>query len=199
MGYYTRVLSKRPECPWSESLQQSLDTDWPRHDGAGEQRMKPTKPALPNAGRRLWLVMLMRAVTLVSALACMSCSNQLTAPVGCEGWPEVTLLSIEPPSGTTLGRNTHVKIEATFRYRSCRDGRVSFLVQDQSERSVPLLPDAAGFIPNVRLPVGSGTATLTGTVIVPSTPTSLSLRGRFEYIGIWSGSTDVFAATYVVQ
>jgi hypothetical protein len=139
-----------------------------------------------------------RAVVLAAAIVATSCSDNPGAPTPCGGWPEITLLSISPPSGTAVPRGRPVAIDATFHYSSCREGRVFTLIQDENERAVNALPEADGSVPNTHLPPGTGTERLRATVVVPGGPTRLSVHALFQYIGVRSGSTQVFTVIYPV-
>jgi hypothetical protein len=112
--------------------------------------MAPLRPAL-------------RIPLLLSAILITACSNSSPTEAGSDS---VTVVSIQPPSGTTLQAGSQVTFSATIDYHlfSALSGSIVMVVEDQNYKNLSTT------VPQPRASVagGRGTRTLSDQIVVPS-------------------------------
>jgi hypothetical protein len=115
-------------------------------------------------------VWIRRAVVLaVLSLALFACSDS-DSPTEPPLTDAVTIESATPAAGTALRRGTQVTFTVTARYTlgSASEGRLSLVIQDQTNQNIAGTPQ-----PEARVPRGQGTVTLTDTLTIPATATTV--------------------------
>jgi len=129
---------------------------------------------------------------LLSATTITCCSNSSpTEPAFLQD--SVTVLSVQPPAGTTLQASTTVVFTATVDYHlaSAPSGTVLILIEDQSFRNL------SATVPQPRATVakGSGAVTLTDQIVLPSSGVA-SVEVLFPLFATGSSSTQTVAEVY---
>jgi hypothetical protein len=130
------------------------------------------------------------AVTLALLTGACNDSDSPTEPPS----DSISIESIAPASSTILRRGTQVTITVTARYTlsSASEGRISLVIQDQSNQNIAPLPQPMALVPR-----GQGTVTLNNTLTIPAGATSVRVFVPLSPQGATQTST-VATATYTV-